>query len=134
MIFKMSVQTILFLVLIGISSGILSGFVGVGGGIIIVPALVFMLGMTQHQAQGTSLFILLLPVGILAVMNYMKAGHINWGYGIVVSLTFVIGGYIGSKLSLKLSPHAVKFVFGIIMILISIKLIVSGYNGIQNER
>ena len=130
----MSVQTILFLVLIGISSGILSGFVGVGGGIIIVPALVFLLGMTQHQAQGTSLFILLLPVGILAVKNYMKAGHINWGYGIVVSLTFVLGGYIGSKLSLKLSPHAVKFVFGIIMLLISVKLIVSGYNGIQNER
>ena len=130
----MSVQTILFLVLIGISSGILSGFVGVGGGIIIVPALVFLLGMTQHQAQGTSLFILLLPVGILVVMNYMKAGHFNWGYGIVVSLTFVVGGYIGSKLSLKLSPHAVKFVFGIIMLLISVKLIVSGYNGIQNER
>ncbi len=130
----MSIQTLLILVLIGVSSGILSGFVGVGGGIIIVPSLVFLLGMTQHQAQGTSLFILLLPVGVLAVWNYMKAGHINWTYGIIVALTFVVGGYIGSRLSLKMSPHSVKFIFGIIMILISLKLIVSGYNGMTNER
>lgn len=129
----MNIQTILILVIIGISSGILSGFVGVGGGIIIVPALVFFLGLSQHQAQGTSLFILLLPVGILAVMNYYKAGHINWTYGIIVALTFVVGGYIGSKLSLSLSPHVVKFIFGLIMILISVKLIVSGYNGMRNE-
>ncbi len=130
----MSIQTILLLVVIGVSSGILSGFVGVGGGIIIVPSLVFLLGMTQHQAQGTSLFILLLPVGILAVWNYMKAGQINWNYGIIVALTFVIGGYFGSRLSLKMSPHGVKFVFGIIMILISLKLVISGYNGLTNER
>lgn len=130
----MSIQSILILVIIGISSGILSGFVGVGGGIIIVPALVFFLGLSQHEAQGTSLFILLLPVGILAVMNYYKAGHINWTYGIIVALTFVIGGYIGSKLSLSLSPHLVKFVFGLIMILISFKLIISGFNGMQNEQ
>ncbi len=130
----MSIQTLLILVLIGVSSGILSGFVGVGGGIIIVPSLVFLLGMTQHQAQGTSLFILLLPVGVLAVWNYMKAGHINWTYGIIVALTFVVGGYIGSRLSLKMSPHSVKYMFGIIMILISLKLIVSGYNGMTNER
>jgi hypothetical protein len=130
---QMNIQTILILVIIGISSGILSGFVGVGGGIIIVPALVFFLGLSQHQAQGTSLFILLLPVGILAVMNYYKAGHINWTYGIIVALTFVVGGYIGSKLSLSLSPHVVKFIFGLIMILISVKLIVSGYNGMRNE-
>lgn len=130
----MSIQTIIFLAIIGISSGILSGFVGVGGGIIIVPALVFLLGLTQHQAQGTSLFILLLPVGILAVWNYWKAGHINWGFGLIVAVSFVIGGYIGSRLSLKLSPHLVKLIFGIIMLLISLKLIISGYNSFSNER
>lgn len=134
MIFRnMSIQTILILVIIGVLSGVLSGFVGVGGGVIIVPALVFFLGLTQHQAQGTSLFVLLLPVGILAVMNYSKTGQINWGYGLIVSLAFVIGGYMGSKLSLSLSPHLVKFVFGIVMLLISIKLIVSGYNNLSNE-
>ena len=66
----MDTQTVLILIVIGLLAGILSGFVGVGGGVIIVPALVYALGMSQHGAQGTSLFILLLPVGILAVYNY----------------------------------------------------------------
>ena len=130
----MSTQTILILVLIGIAAGVLSGFVGVGGGIIIVPALMFFLGLGQLQAQGTSLFIILLPVGFLAVLNYYKQGQINWGYGLVVALAFVVGGYLGSKLSLKMSPHLVKFVFGLFMLLISVKLIVSGYNAMSNER
>ncbi|MFA7274788.1 MAG: sulfite exporter TauE/SafE family protein [Crocinitomicaceae bacterium] len=130
----MTIQTILILVLIGVASGMLSGFVGVGGGVIIVPALVFFLGLSQHNAQGTSLFILLLPVGILAVMNYWKAGEINWKYGIIVSIAFVLGGYFGSKLSLKMSPHLVKFVFGLFMVVVSAKLIYSGYIGLNSEK
>ena len=129
----MTTQTILILVLIGISAGILSGFVGVGGGIIIVPALVYLLGMSQFEAQGTSLFVLLLPVGILAVINYTRAETINWKFGIVVALTFVVGGYIGSKLALKISPSVVKLVFGIIMAFVSVRLILSGFNGLSNE-
>lgn len=135
MIFKeMTIQTILILVLIGVASGMLSGFVGVGGGVIIVPALVFFLGLSQHNAQGTSLFILLLPVGILAVVNYWKAGEISWKFGIIVSIAFVLGGYIGSKLSLKMSPHLVKFVFGLFMVVVSAKLIYSGYIGLNSEK
>jgi len=130
----MTTQTILILVTIGVVAGILSGFVGVGGGVVIVPCLVYFLGLTQHQAQGTSLFILVLPVGILAVMNYSKTANINWGYGIIIALTFVIGGYIGSKLSLKLSPSVVKLTFGIIMAIVSFKLILSGYTSISNEK
>jgi len=120
--------------MIGISAGILSGFVGVGGGVVIVPALVYFLGLTQHQAQGTSLFILLLPVGILAVMNYAKTGYINWNYGVIIAITFVIGGYLGSKLSLRLSPGVVKLVFGLIMAFVSFKLVMSGYNSIGNGK
>ena len=130
----MTTQTILILILIGLLAGMLSGFVGVGGGIIIVPALIYFLGFTQHQAQGTSLFILVLPVGILAVMNYYKEGGINWNYGIIIAVAFVIGGYFGSKLSLKISPAVVKFAFGILMAIVSYKLIVSGYNSMSNER
>lgn len=130
----MTLQTILLLVLIGISAGVLSGFVGVGGGIIIVPALIFLLGMSQLNAQGTSLFILLLPIGILAVMNYWKAGQINWSFGLVVSLAFVVGGYFGSKLALKISPNLVRLIFGIIMVIISAKLVYSGYQGFSNEK
>ena len=93
----MSIQTILILVLIGVCAGVLSGFVGVGGGVIIVPALIYVLGMSQMEAQGTSLFVLLLPVGILAVNQYWKHGHVNWKFGLIIALTFVVGGLIGSK-------------------------------------
>lgn len=129
----MTVQTLIILILIGILAGILSGFIGVGGGVVIVPALVYFLGLTQHQAQGTSLFILLLPVGILAVINYSKTQNINWSYGAVVAVAFVIGGYYGSKLSLKLSPSIVKLVFGVLMAYVSIRMILSGYNSLGNE-
>lgn len=129
----MPTQTIVILVSIGLLAGILSGFVGVGGGVIIVPALIYLLGMSQYGAQGTSLFVLLLPVGILAVNNYWKTDNINWKFGVVIALTFLVGGYIGSKLSLKISPDLVKIVFGIIMAYVSFKFMVSGYNGLSND-
>ncbi len=129
----MSTTTILILVLIGLFAGILSGFVGVGGGVLIVPALVFFLGLSQHEAQGTSLFVLAMPVVILAVLNYAKSNNVNWTYGAVIATTFVIGGYFGSKISLKLSPGLVKFVFGLIMAYVSIRLVISGFNSFSNE-
>mgnify|MGYP000237316216 CR=1 FL=1 len=129
----MTTQTIIILISIGIVAGILSGFVGVGGGVIIVPALVYALGMSQYDAQGTSLFVLLLPVGVLAVNNYWKSGNINWQFGLIIALTFVLGGYIGSKLALRLSPAIVKLVFGVIMTYVSFRLIMSGINGLSNE-
>jgi uncharacterized protein len=125
----MSVSTIAVLVLIGLAAGVLSGFVGVGGGIVIVPALIYFLGLTQHQAQGTSLMLMLPPIGVLAVYNYYQSGQLDKQlilYAIVIALTFIIGGYLGSKLSLKLSPLLVKFVFGIILLYVSIKMIISG--------
>ena len=109
------------------------GFVGVGGGIIIVPALVFFLGLTQHQAQGTSLFVLSMPVVIFAVINYWKTDNVNWKFGLIVASTFVVGAYFGSKLSLKLSPGMVKLVFGILLAYVSIRLIMSGYSAVSNN-
>src|SRR5919112_735182 len=96
----MDTQLIMLLVLIGLASGMLSGLIGVGGGIIIVPALVFFLGFSQHEAQGTSLGLLLLPVGILAVLNYYKQGHIDIRVIAIMSIAFVLGGWLGSKLAL----------------------------------
>ncbi len=130
----MSPQLIIILICIGLLSGMLSGFVGVGGGIIIVPALVFFLGMNQHLAQGTSLFILLLPIGFLAVYNYWKADQVSWTNGLVVAIAFVLGSYFGSKLALKLSPGLVQLIFGIIMVIISFKLMISGYTAWNNEK
>ena len=130
----MDTQTVLILVAIGIIAGILSGFVGVGGGVVIVPALVYILGMTQYQAQGTSLFVLLLPVGILAVHNYWKTSNINWQFGLIIAVTFVVGGYIGSKLALRISPSLVRLIFGVIMAYVSFRMILTGYQGWVNER
>lgn len=129
----MDSQALLILIAIGIVAGILSGFVGVGGGVIIVPALIYVLGMSQHEAQGTSLFVLLLPVGILAVYNYYKTDQINWKFGLVISLAFVLGGYVGSKFALKMSPAVVRIIFGIIMAIVSIKMITSGINTLSND-
>lgn len=129
----MTTSTVLILLSIGLMAGILSGFVGIGGGVVIVPALVFTLGLSQHEAQGTSLFVLMMPVVLLAVINYWKAGNVNWKFGLIVAGAFVIGGFIGSKLSLKLSPGIVKLVFGILMAYISFKMIQSGFNSLSNE-
>jgi uncharacterized membrane protein YfcA len=129
----MTTQTIFILITIGLLAGILSGFVGVGGGIVIVPGLVYMLGFSQHQAQGTSLFILSMPVVVLATMNYWKSGNVNWKFGLIIAATFILGGYFGSKLALKISPGLVKFLFGILMAYVSFRLIVSGYQSLSSN-
>ena len=96
---------------------------GVGGGVLIVPALVFFMGMTQHEAQGTSLGLMLLPIGVLAAYNYHQAGNLNIKYGLIIAGAFVVGGYFGSKLSLTIDQSVLKRVFGILMLLVAIKLI-----------
>ena len=121
----MSVSTFIILIIIGLLAGILSGLVGVGGGILMIPLLIIFLGLTQHQAQGTALFAMLPPIGILAAINYYKEGFVKWEYAIVIAFTFVIGGYLGSKLSLSLPPQTVRRIFGVIMLLGAIKLISS---------
>jgi uncharacterized membrane protein YfcA len=120
--YKMTVQIILLLVIIGLTAGILSGLVGVGGGIIVVPALVFFLSFTQQQAQGTSLGLLLLPVGILAVLNYYKQGHIDIRVIAIMAVAFVIGGWLGSKWALSLPEATVKRIFAIILFYSGIKM------------
>src|ERR1044071_1403078 len=111
----MSFETILLLVIVGLAAGVLSGMVGVGGGIIVVPALVIFLGFSQHQAQGTSLGLLLLPVGILAVINYYNKGYIDIKVVAVMSVAFVLGGWPGSKLSLSLPQDTVKKIFAVVL-------------------
>jgi uncharacterized protein len=120
---KMTVHIILILVLIGLFAGILSGLIGVGGGIIVVPALVYFLGFSQHEAQGTSLGLLLLPVGVLAVMNYYNKGFIDFKVVAIMCLAFVIGGFLGSKLSLSLSQEMVKKIFAIILFYTAFKML-----------
>ncbi len=119
----MSIQTIFLLLLIGLFAGILSGLVGVGGGLIIVPALVYALGYTQHQAQGTSLGLLLLPIGILAVINYYKQGYVDIKAVAVMTLAFVIGGWLGSKIAISVSQETLKKIFAIVLFYTAFKML-----------
>ena len=119
----MTTSSILILIMIGLVAGLLSGFVGVGGGMIIVPGLVFLLGASQMTAQGTSLALLMFPVGILGVMNYYKTGNVNFQYVIIMGLAFVLGSYFGSKWALKISEQKVKLVFGIFLLYMSVRMI-----------
>ena len=120
---NMTGETVSLLIVVGLAAGILSGLVGVGGGIIIVPALVFFLGFTQLQAQGTSLGLLLLPVGIFAVINYYKAGHIDLKVVAIMSLAFVAGGFIGSKLALRIDQEIIKKIFAVLLFYTAFRLL-----------
>lgn len=124
----MTTSSILILIMIGLVAGLLSGFVGVGGGMIIVPGLVFLLGASQMTAQGTSLALLMFPVGILGVMNYYKTGNVNFQYVIIMGLAFVLGSYFGSKWALKISEQKVKLVFGVFLLYMSVRMI---YNSVK---
>lgn len=111
------------LLALGLVAGILSGMVGIGGGIIIVPALIYFLGFSQHQAQGTVLFMFLLPIGILGVMNYWKEDYVNFKVAGIMAITFVAGSYLGSRTAIAFDQTMLKRVFGVVILLLSIKMI-----------
>lgn len=123
---NMTTATIITLIIIGLSAGILSGLVGVGGGIIMVPLFVLFLGLTQHNAQGLSLAVMLPPVTFLAVYNYHTAGtggNIDWRIAIMVSILFIIGGFIGSKIALQIDQRMLRKIFGVFMLFVAVRLI-----------
>lgn len=119
----MSVQTIIILILIGVAAGMLSGMVGIGGGIVIVPALVYFLAFDQKSAQGTTLGLLLFPVGILGVIQYYKQGHVDFKVVLIVAVGFILGSFFGSKISLSMSDEKVKRFFAIVIMLVAIKML-----------
>ena len=123
--------TLLTLLAIGLFAGVASGFVGVGGGLILVPAMMVFLGLGQHAAQGTSLAMMLPPVGILAVMQYHNSGEVHWAFAAVLCITFVVGAWGGSKLSLRLSEGWVKLVFGLVMLYASVRMLFKAWAQIQ---
>jgi uncharacterized membrane protein YfcA len=111
--------------LIGLLAGVSSGFFGIGGGIIIIPALIYMLGMQQKQAQGTSLVALLLPVGGLAVWNYWKSGVIDkesWILGVCIAIGIFLGGWVGSKIAVNLDEVLLRRVFACFLVIVAAQL------------
>lgn len=122
----MKMTEILILIAIGLSAGVLSGMFGIGGGVIIVPALVVFLGVTQHQAQGISLSMMLPPIGALAVYNYYQGKQLDKTYlifALIMAVAFIVGGYFGSKVSLNINQLTLKRLFGGFILLIALRLI-----------
>ncbi|MGD1007559.1 MAG: sulfite exporter TauE/SafE family protein [Ignavibacteriaceae bacterium] len=112
-----------YLLLTGLLAGILSGFLGIGGGIVIIPALVYVLGFSQKQAQGTSLTMLLPPIGILAFLNYYKAGFVDLRAAGLMIITFLAGSYLSSKYVVALPEFVIKKIFGVFLLVYAAKLL-----------
>jgi len=129
----MSISTILLLALIGLLAGIISGFVGIGGGMIMVPAMIYFFHYNQFQAQGTSLAVLMMPVGIFAVINYHQAGHIQFIPVFAIAIGFLLGAFLGSKWVLGLDVQKVKLIFGLFMLLMSAKITWDAYSKIKTS-
>ncbi|MBK7133937.1 MAG: sulfite exporter TauE/SafE family protein [Bacteroidales bacterium] len=121
----MTTSMLLILIVIGIITGIMAGMLGIGGAIIMIPALVFFLGTSQQMAQGTSIAVMLPPIGILAAYNYYKAGHVNITFAIVLAVCFLVGSYFGSKWALTIPQAMLKKIFGVLLLLVAIKMLFS---------
>jgi uncharacterized membrane protein YfcA len=119
----MSINTRIILAVVGLLAGVISGSLGVGGGIIIVPALVFFLGFTQHPAQGISLGIMLAPIGLLSFINYHRQGYTNLKYSLLLLVVFFIGSYFGSMMAVHLPDALLKKIFGGLMLAAGIRMI-----------
>ncbi len=119
----MDIQNFILLCLTGIVAGVVAGGMGVGGGIIIVPVLVLFFGMTQHEAQGTSLAVLLPPVSILALISYHKKGFVNYKFAMILIVAFMIGSYLGGLFAVRLPERELKKIFGVLLLLAGVRMI-----------
>ncbi|MFQ5736075.1 MAG: TSUP family transporter [Thermodesulfobacteriota bacterium] len=117
-------ETFLFLAL-GLAAGVLSGLIGIGGGILVVPALAFIFGFTQHRAQGTTLAMMVPPIGILAAYMYWKAGNVDVRAAALLCAGFVIGGLVGARVAGSLSNPVLEKVFGLVLLAVSLRMIFS---------
>jgi len=121
----MSVSVILLLVAIGILTGVVAGMLGIGGAVILIPALVFIMGFSQHEAQGTSLAMMLPPIGLLAAYNYYKAGHVNIIFALILAAAFIAGSYVGSKFAMNLSQPVLRKIFGVLLLFMAARMLLS---------
>lgn len=119
----MNMSIIIALIVIGLLAGILSGIMGVGGGVVMVPLMILLLGFNQHEAQGTSLAVLAVPVTFLAAYNYYNEGFVNWKYAALIAVFFIVGGYVSSKMAVNLDQKTLRRIFGGILLVISVKLL-----------
>lgn len=120
-----NMETWIILLVIGLVAGILSGVVGIGGGIIIIPALVFLLNFSQKSAQGTTLALMVPPIGFLAAWAYYKQGFVDIKVAALICVGFVLGSFLGAKWTMTISDGTLKKIFSIVLILIALKMLFS---------
>ena len=106
-------------ILLGLAGGLLVGFMGIGGGVVMVPAMVYLLHLDQHTAQGTSLFLQLPPLGLGALLMYFKKGQVELNAGLISAFGILVGGYFGSKMAISLSSRNLHELFGMFLIVIA---------------
>lgn len=116
-----NLTTIAGLLVLGLVAGVLSSLVGIGGGIVVVPVLVMVFAVSQKLAQGTSLAMLLPPIGLLAVINYYKAGYVDFKLAGILIVAFIAGSYMGSLVAIKMDETILKRIFGGFLLLIAVK-------------
>jgi len=119
----MVVSTFIVLLIIGLLAGILSGIFGIGGGVIIVPALIYLMGFSQHKATGTSLAVLLPPIGLAAVLVYYRHNNVDIRAAIIIALTSLIGAWLGAVIANKMSGPSLRLAFGIFVVIMGFYLI-----------
>lgn len=122
----MDLVTFLILIVIGLVTGAVGGMLGIGGAIILIPALVYFVGFSQHEAIGTSLAVMLPPIGLFAAYNYYKAGQVNIKYALIIAAAFMIGSYFTSKLALKIPEDIIRKIFGVFLFLIALRMFFQG--------
>ena len=118
-------QGILAFVVLGLAAGVLSGLMGLGGGVIIIPALTFFFGFEQHRASGTTLALMIPPIGLLAALEYYRKGFVDVKAAIWICAGFVIGGMIGGRFATSLPAVTLQRVFGIFLLIVAVKMIVT---------
>ena len=109
---------------IGLVAGVLSGVFGIGGGVVIVPALIYLAGFRQHMATGTSLAVLLPPVGIAAVLEYYRHGNVNLYAALIIAVTLTIGGWFGAIVANRLAGPYLRLAFGVFVMALGASLII----------
>jgi|SRR6056297_866523 len=119
----MRMNEIILLLIVGLLAGFVGGMMGVGGGVVVIPALVFIMGFSQHQAQGTALAFMLPPIGLMAAWNYYKAGYVNVKYALLLMVAFVVGAWVGSMISVQLPEKVLKKIFGVMLLYVAYRMI-----------
>ena len=115
---------IIILAILGIAAGSISGLLGIGGAVIIIPALVYFLHFSQKMAQGTSLLLMLPPIGLLAALEYYRSGQVNIKAAVIIAVFFLLGGWIGAKLAVKIDPLLLRRIFAVFLMVIAIRMFI----------